>query len=107
LGLAALPRGGLFFDDEMDPSPAAEPLMVLECEATFAGRRTPPAKILSAQDGEAVGLVSSGQNWNSAAEEVLLLLASPEIAGIASSGGATLEPIEGREKSVGSTSGKI
>jgi hypothetical protein len=55
-------------------------LRVPECEAalggrTGSGRRKPPAKSSSAQDGEAVGLASSGQNWNSAAEEALLLLA--------------------------------
>jgi hypothetical protein len=55
------------------------PLLVLECDAAFlgrtgSGRRTPPAKSSSAQDGEAVGLASSGQKWNSTAEEALLLL---------------------------------
>jgi len=44
--------------------------------STGSGRRTPPAKSSSAQDGEAAGFGWSGQNSNSGEEDALLLLAS-------------------------------
>jgi hypothetical protein len=43
---------------------------------TGSGRRTPPAKSSSAQDGEAAGSGWSGQNSNSGEEDALLLLTS-------------------------------
>jgi hypothetical protein len=109
---------GLCFNDELDLPQSTELLVVLECEAAFGGRtgsrRTmPQVKSSSMQNGEVDGWASSSQNWNSVAEEaLLLLLASPEMAGITSYDGVmpferTSELIEGREQNVGITSGRF